>query len=109
MEIEKNMKVCKIPQLDKNTIIKEINPLIDNWDINDINSRIQGKLPHSLKWLPTEFVENGTQSYIDGSPESKIISQFRLGKGQLKNREGPLIKKCPFCQADIPMTEAHVV
>ena len=103
------MKVCKIPQLNKNTILKDINPLIDNWDINDIDSRIQDKLPHSLKWLPIEFVENGTQSYIDGSPESKIISQFRLGKGRLKNREGSLIKQCPFCQADIQMTEAHVV
>ena len=96
-------------QLNKNTIWENIVPLINKWDFEDINSRIKSKLPHSLKWLPTVFVENGAQSYIDGSPESKIISQFRLGKGKLKNREGSLIKKCPFCPANIPMTEAHVV
>ena len=68
-EIAKIMELCRIPQLNKISIWENIVPLINNWDLEDINSRIKSKLPHSLKWLPTVFVENGAQSYIDGSPE----------------------------------------
>ena len=57
-----------------------------------------------------KFVENGKQSYIDGSPESQIVSQFRLGRGQLKNRDSSGLIKCTLCQStNIQMTEAHVI
>ena len=70
---------------------------------------IKSKLTHSLKWLPMKFVNSGAQSYIDGSPEAKIISQFRLGNGQLKNRDSNgTLKECPICPANEPLTEAHL-
>ena len=56
-----------------------------------------------------KFVNSGAQSYIDGSPEAKIISQFRLGNGQLKNRESNgTLKECPICPANVPLSEAHL-
>ena len=105
----KIIKICQINQINKDTEWKNIIPLIQKWDSNDIKNRIKEKVPHSLKWLPTTFVENGTQSYIDGTLESKIISEFRLGRGQLKNRDESGIIKCTLCQSNAQMTEAHVI
>ena len=76
--------------------------------MSEIQTGIKTKVDHSLKWLPMKFVNAGAQSYIDGSPESKIISQFRLGNGQLKNRENYGIRKCPICSAHEPLTEVHL-
>ena len=57
-----------------------------------------------------KYVENGRQSYIDGSPESRIICQFRLGRGQLKNRDSSGLIKCTLCpSANVELTEAHVI
>jgi hypothetical protein len=108
-EINKIMKMCNIPEINKDTKWKSIIPCVDKWDTDSIDNRITSKVQHSLKWLPMKFVNNGEQSYIDGTPESKAICQFRLGNAKLKNREGMVIRKCPHCHENATLTEAHMV
>ena len=83
--------------------------MINKWDRNDILKRVNSKVPHSLKWLPLNFVETGKQSYIDGSPESLVLCQFRLGRGQLENRTSSGLLKCTLCKENTDLTEAHVI
>ena len=110
VEITKIMEICQISSINKDTKWKSVIPLINKWDLDDINKQIVTKVPHSLKWLPMKFVQNGTQSYIDGSPEAQIISQFRLGRGKLKNRDSSGLKKCTLCKStNVDLTEAHVI
>ena len=108
-EIEKIITTCKLPMINEATIWKKILPLIVKWDNNEITNRVYSKTTHSLKWLPMKFLDNGKQSYIDGSAEARIISQFRLGQGQLDNREGSTLIKCTLCQQNTQVTEAHII
>ena len=108
-EIEKILETCQIAKINEDTVWKSIIPLINEWDKNNIDKGVNIKTTHSLKWLPMDFVDNGKQSYIDGSPESRIISQFRLGRGQLENRDGSVLLKCTLCHIDADLTEAHVI
>ena len=58
---------------------KQIEAQISQWDFRDKKLKIEGKT--SLKWQPKRFLYEGKQPYLNGSQESKIITNFRLGNG----------------------------
>ena len=84
---------------------KQIEAQISQWDFRDKKLKIEGKT--SLKWQPKKFLYEGKQPYLNGSQESKIITNFRLGNGieQVDKKDS----LCPLCYDAKGNNEAHLV